>query len=193
MSLKILGGEFKGLSLKTLDMELLRPTQVLLKRRIFDSHQNFHGQAFIDVFSGTGSIGIEVLSRGGEHVYFFEKHPKIFKLLKENLLELNKKYNCQNFTVKEGDGLQSLMSYFHNANFRDQMQNESTIIFIDPPYEQHQSYFTLLEFLKNEKFPGEIWIESDMMKGPKKELLLQCVNVQKEFVQGGSYFLKSKL
>ena len=74
MSVKILGGPLKGLDLKVCDSKTLRPTSVMLRRKIFDSHQNLEGFFFVDACAGTGAVGIEAFSRGAQKSYFFENN-----------------------------------------------------------------------------------------------------------------------
>ena len=74
MSISILGGVAKGAKLATPSSHNTRPTSVLLKRRLFDSHQSFEGIEFYDICAGSGSMGIEAMSRGAEKVIFVESN-----------------------------------------------------------------------------------------------------------------------
>ena len=91
--MKIFGGEAKGLSLFFSKSKLCRPTLALLKRRVFDSFQNFDKKIFIDAFAGTGSIGLEALSRGAESLYLIEISKKQFSLLEKNLNKIVNSYS----------------------------------------------------------------------------------------------------
>ena len=85
MSIRILGGSLKGMSLKVGSASMMRPTSVMLRRKAFDSLQCLEGYDFWDLCAGSGSMGIEALSRGANKSYFLEKQPKNFIILKDNL------------------------------------------------------------------------------------------------------------
>ena len=72
MTIKIAGGFAKGLTLsyKKKITPVVRPTASMLKRKFFDSHQDFSDSIFVDCCAGTGQVGFEGLSRGARSVYF---------------------------------------------------------------------------------------------------------------------------
>ena len=92
MSVKVLGGWAKGFSLKVPQGDQVRPTSVMLKRRVFDSVQNLEGTIFIDGCAGSGAMGIEAWSRGASEVHLLEKSPKVYRNLEENVKRLEDKY-----------------------------------------------------------------------------------------------------
>lgn len=68
------------------------------------------------------------------------------------------------------------------------------ILFLDPPYEDHRLYFDLIDLLKAQNFEGEIWLESDRLKGPKaSELTGLFHSVIKTVEQGDHFVLVGKL
>lgn len=168
MSLKILGGDLKGLELKAgpeiLKTEL-RPTQVALKRKVFDAHQFFAGKTFIDLCAGTGSMGIEAWSRGAKSVYFIEKSSKVSKFLRQNIESAQRRY-------QKAIGLNGLGPSLHILEmscetFIDKLENlyerygQDIILFFDPPYQDLSLYRLIFKRLYQICPSGEFWTEVD--------------------------------
>ena len=189
MSIKILGGLAKGRSLFVLNSAHLRPTSVMLRRKIFDSRQNLEGWIFVDLCAGSGAVGLEALSRGAQQVFLIESHPKAFGILKKNCKIVQDAGIAGDFDAIKLDALRFLDG-FENIylNFDKQMQ-ERTILFFDPPYLKHALYKTFVEFiLKKTWFKGEVWLESDTQKGlTPEELEDMGISRRKVFKQGTSY------
>lgn len=123
--MKIIGGKWRGFLLKHPAPPLSPPTQERVKKSIFD----ILGSALkegrvLDLFSGSGSLGIEALSRGANEVTFVEWNPSCMKLLKENLRKLPGVHpvNCLEENVFKAIG----RLFRQKRNF--------DIIFMDPPY-----------------------------------------------------------
>jgi 16S rRNA G966 N2-methylase RsmD len=73
------------------------------------------------------------------------------------------------------------------------LQNESTILFFDPPYEDHKLYLKVLNVLKDRKYQGEVWIEADNLKGQNRQELLTYLELTKIVEQGDHFVLIGKL
>jgi len=84
--MRVISGRFGGRKLVSFRADHIRPTTDRVKETIFNKLQ-FHleGSRFLDLFSGTGSIAIEALSRGAAYVQAVEKHPKSLEILNQNL------------------------------------------------------------------------------------------------------------
>lgn len=192
MSLKILGGSARGFFLESPKGDLIRPTQILLKRRIFDAYQDFEGFSFVDVCAGTGSMGIEAWSRGANCVFFSENHRKVFEILKMNIQNVEQKYQVsRDFYLQNMEAEKALPIFLKQLREKN-IENE-TVVFIDPPYEKHQVYFDLIKILKEFSFKGVIWIESDLVKGPSKEKLTSELSVYREFSHGDAFVLMTEI
>ncbi len=90
MSLKITGGRLKGRKLLSLPHCKARPTTSMLRQALFNILQNqIEGALFLDLFAGSGIMGIEALSRGAKSVIFVEKERAVAKKIEENLKELD--------------------------------------------------------------------------------------------------------
>ena len=84
--MRIIAGELKGRRLKTPKWEGLRPTSDKLRETLFNVvAQRVRGARVLDMYAGTGAVGIEALSRGAAHVTFIDTDPRALKLIAENL------------------------------------------------------------------------------------------------------------
>lgn len=83
--LHVLTGSAKGRKLKVPKGRGVRPTTSRVKKAVFDTLGDISGLEVLDLFAGSGGLGIEALSRGAAHVTFIEKDPAVYKVLKENL------------------------------------------------------------------------------------------------------------
>lgn len=123
MMLKILGGELKGRNIKTPNTPTTRPVASILRKSIFDTCQFFIEDALVlDLFAGSGAIGIEALSRGAKFAYFIDNGPIAVTCIKENLQTLNLKSRALVFNT---DAFLFLSDYD---------KDPFDILFIDPPY-----------------------------------------------------------
>jgi len=187
VSIKILGGELKGLPLFVPENLNTRPTSVLLKRRLFDSFQNFSGISFFDICAGTGSVGFEALSRGAESVVFVEPYSPARKvLLKNGNLVKSKGRELGRISYDKRKFEKWIPSFFSRYNELSLDAKRSTILFFDPPYEQHSLYLTFLSsFLEHYDFQGYLWVETDSKKGPPESLWnFYFERLDKSFKQG---------
>ena len=187
MSIRILGGLAKSRSLLVPKGKTIRPTSVLLKRRVFDSLQDFSPYNFWDLCAGTGSIGLEAWSRGAQNIFLNEPNKEVFKLLKRNISEVTKGLDEEVLSRPITTSNILIQKWFERAGAREARGND--IFFFDPPYEMHQLYKTVgLGLLESLDDSQQLWIESDKDKGLKLEYWLdQGFEPFKVFKQGGSY------
>lgn len=138
----------------------LRPTSVILRRKLFDRHQVLDDVIFLDCFCGTGSMGIEAYSRGAEQVCFNDIDSKSLKKLKENLFKISDRLQIpfkDSFSVAKSKGDRFLSSFSFD-------RSRENWIFIDPPYKQVDDYkkcFAVVEDIVSEGGDFHILIESD--------------------------------
>jgi len=125
--MRIVGGLYKGRKLKTCEGPGYRPATMKVRESIFSMLMargvSFDDVRVIDMFAGSGSLGIECLSRGAETAWFVEKNKKAASLIRGNLKEL--KVPARNAKVITKD-LFSLLS--------SQPEQPFDLVFIDPPY-----------------------------------------------------------
>lgn len=166
MSIRILGGLAKGLELGVPRGDRIRPTSVMLRRKVFDSYQADLPELFIDGFAGTGAVGLEALSRGVEEAIFIEKDPKVYSHLQKNCEKLKSKIETNYQNIK-----MPFEKYIHKFKdiylAKEEYIQKNTVIFFDPPYASHQKFTKLLDelFFNGDWFKGSLWIESDDKKG----------------------------
>ncbi len=142
--MRIIGGKYKGKRIKSLpkreDTKLLRPTTDRVKESVFSILNNYlEGVRFLDLFAGTGNVGIEALSRGAGKVVFVENNRKFCKLIGENLKNLQ----------VERDRYEIICDDYVNALKKLARRGEKfDFIYADPPYEKG-FYTRIVNMVKN--------------------------------------------
>ncbi|AAM24706.1 N6-adenine-specific methylase [Caldanaerobacter subterraneus subsp. tengcongensis MB4] len=127
-SLRVIGGTLKGRKIKSLEGEEVRPTSDRVKEALFNILMNrIEGSVFLDLFAGTGNVGIEALSRGAEFCYFVDKSTNSVKCIRENVEGLELQPFCKIFHKDAFTALE----IFHKKSVK------FDIIFLDPPYYQN--------------------------------------------------------
>lgn len=122
VNMRIISGKYKGKCIEGFDIDGTRPTKDRVKESIFGSIQNkVKNSIFLDLFAGSGSIGIEALSNGASKCYFVENGKDIYKILVNNLTDIDCSY------VIRAD-------YFDALNSFKDKSIKFDIIYIDPPY-----------------------------------------------------------
>jgi len=132
--MRVIAGKARRLALKTVPGMETRPTTDRIKETLFNILQpEIPDCRFLDLFSGSGGIGIEALSRGAESAVFVEKNPKACACIRENLTftKLSPKA-----VVMEQDVLSAINRLSGSGVF--------DIIFMDPPYGKDYEYDVLL-------------------------------------------------
>lgn len=123
--MRIIAGKARGHKLLSPESLETRPTLDRVKEAMFSSIQNYIPDAVaLDVFAGTGSLGLEAASRGASEVYLVDKSQNTFPLLKKNIESLKFEDFCTGLNMDSYDALRMLAN--NNKRF--------DIIFIDPPY-----------------------------------------------------------
>jgi 16S rRNA (guanine966-N2)-methyltransferase len=123
-NMRVVAGEARSVPLITPQGEDTRPTQDRIKETLFNIIQmQVPGAVFIDLFAGSGGIGIEALSRGARHAYFVDRGVEPNKCI---LANVHKCHFDDRATVIKKDVTMALRSIH---------EKEADIIYIDPPYE----------------------------------------------------------
>lgn len=121
--MRVIAGTARSLPLKTLEGLQTRPTQDRVKETLFNMiQQGLQGCVFVDLFSGSGAIGIEALSRGASHAYFMESNYKACEIIKKNLVFTKLE---QRSTVKRMEVLTGISTI---------QEEKVDYIYMDPPY-----------------------------------------------------------
>jgi len=123
---RVIAGDKKGRALRSGRGPVYRPTTQLVKGSIFDTlGEETAGATFLDLFAGSGGIGIEALSRGAGRAVFVEQDHRILKALRANLQRCG--YTHERAFVRMGDAIRYLKKLAAGEDVFD-------IIFADPPY-----------------------------------------------------------
>lgn len=124
----MIAGELKGRRLKAVPGANTRPTTDKVKESLFNMiGPYFDGGTCFDMYSGSGALAIEAVSRGIDHAFLSEKNRKALQIIRENLFLTKME---ENFTVMAGDSTKNLKKIAENhpeVRFR--------LVFLDPPYQ----------------------------------------------------------
>ena len=123
--MRIIAGKFRGRRLSAPRGRNIRPTSDRLREAIFNIiGRGIAGHNFIDLFAGTGAMGIEALSRGAEHVVFIDKHPRALAYVRQNIEPLDVGHRWQTIRWDAARDLRCLRTLKLRFGYA----------FIDPPY-----------------------------------------------------------
>jgi len=185
--INIIGGKFKRKKIEVPKKEV-RPTSAIKREAIFsilesyafdNSFDLYSNKCFIDLFAGSGSLGLEAISRGASFSYFYELNNNVIKILQKNCEAICKK---KEFKIFQKD---SMLIKSFDLDFL------TSVIFIDPPY-KYLFFERILNNLEESKIIAKntiIVIESD-----KKNILEFSSNFKiinnKTYGKTKLYFLK---
>lgn len=120
--MRVVGGSKRGVQLIGFDREEVRPTLDRVKESIFNIIQFEKCDTVVDLFAGTGQLGIEALSRGAKHVVFCDNAPKSLEIVRKNLRKTGFE-----------SGAKVLLSDYKRF-LKYEADREYDVIFVDPPY-----------------------------------------------------------
>ena len=122
--MRIITGIARGVSLKTLEGERTRPTAEKVKEAIFSALQfDLEGRTFLDLFAGSGQMGLEALSRGASRAVFIDEAREAMEIVKANAKKTG-------FFEKSHFLVSDYRNYLRKAAGKEKFD----IVFIDPPY-----------------------------------------------------------
>jgi 16S rRNA (guanine966-N2)-methyltransferase len=127
--MRVITGKYRSRPLHSLPGTDLRPTADKLRQALFNiltpgDPDALSGTAWLDLYAGTGAVGIEALSRGAQHVYFVESSADAVELIKKNLESLGIK---NGFRIMKQNSLRALKTL-------EAAEIQVDFVFIDPPY-----------------------------------------------------------
>ena len=124
--MRIIAGENRGKKLKAVPGMKTRPTADRVKEAVFSSiDDRLYCSRFLDVFSGTGNIALEAISRGAEEAVLLEKDIDALKVIQDNVTACRQDSRC---TIMRGDS-------FASMNTLSRQDKQFDIIYVDPPYQ----------------------------------------------------------
>jgi 16S rRNA (guanine966-N2)-methyltransferase len=138
MKMRVIAGTYRSRLLSAPRGMRTRPTSDRLRETLFNIlSPRLDGCRFVDLYAGTGAVGIEALSRGAEHVWFAENAESALASLRRNLAALK---ISRGFTL-EDRGVGAMLQRL------DKLPQPVDLVFLDPPYEAEDEYAGTLNFL----------------------------------------------
>lgn len=142
--MRVIAGKFRSRPLRSLRGPDIRPTSDRLRETLFNvltagNPQALEGSVWLDLFAGTGAVGIEALSRGAAMAYLVDSSKRAAELINLNLESLSISDGFEILQKEALRGIGELQRKRIGPNF----------IFLDPPYRMHEAYRETLELLAN--------------------------------------------
>lgn len=127
--MRIVAGLYRSRVIKAVEGTHTRPTTDKIKEAVFSSiGPYFDGGVMLDLFAGSGNIGLEALSRGMDTIYFCDHHPRSINTIKANCASLQVQDACHVYTCD----YQSMLSQMAQKHI------EFDLIYLDPPYRKQR-------------------------------------------------------
>ena len=183
--MRIISGKARGTKLYTLEGTNTRPTLDRVKESVFNIIQSDINEAIVlDLFSGSGAIGLEMLSRGAKRAVLCDKSKEAFEIIKKNIEKTHMKENAEIYNLD----FDACIEKVKNQKF--------DIIYLDPPYETTYISKSLEKIIRYNMIEqdGTIIIETD----DEQRILDEIKNIEIEIVDKRKYgratiiFLKEK-
>ncbi|MCX5838463.1 MAG: 16S rRNA (guanine(966)-N(2))-methyltransferase RsmD [Deltaproteobacteria bacterium] len=131
--MRIIGGEARGRPVRLPGGCRIRPTADRVKKSLFDILHPVTGKSFLDLFAGSGNVGLESLSRGAHFAVFVERDIRLVEAIRKSLVQLGFGDRAEVIAADAGRGLGRLI----------QKGTRFDIIFADPPYDEGLARETL--------------------------------------------------
>lgn len=141
MPMNITAGKFKGQKITAPDENITRPTLSKVRMSVFNTLQcliDFEGASFLDMYAGSGIMGLEALSRGFSKIVSIEKNKKVYSVIKSNFRRYEKDTDIK---LILGDSLKVCAGFYEKFD----------VIYIDPPYYSEINEKSLAAVKKNSK------------------------------------------
>ena len=182
--MNIITGTARGTKLKTLEGDATRPTLQRAKEVIFSAIQfDIEGRRVLDLFAGSGQLGLEALSRGAEKAVFVDKSNEAFETVKENAQKTHLYKSCRIVNMDYADYI--LSAKRSGAAF--------DIVFIDPPYESGLLFPALKSVFVNGLLSDTATVVAEWDKDTLTEenpQLLEMYDLVKLYKSGRIYFYR---
>ncbi len=158
--MRVISGIARGTKIKSIDSMSTRPTLDRVKEALFNILQNYIKNAIVlDLFAGSGALGIEALSRGAKRAYFCDINKEAIKIIKENL---EKTRLIEKSVIYNEDYIIAIKK----------IKEPLSIVFLDPPYKLDLAVKSIKELQKNKLLTNNsiIIIETDELNRDIEEL-----------------------
>ena len=136
--MRVISGLYKGKIIEGFDIEGTRPTQDRVKESLFGSIQDYIEDSIVlDLFAGSGNLGIEALSNYAKECYFVDNNKEAIKVINNNLSKIGITSNVLNKDYKDA------LEYFKSNNIK------FDLVFLDPPYKDNYIDYAINYLLEN--------------------------------------------
>lgn len=168
--MRVISGKSRGKKLISLEGDNTRPTLDRVKEALFNKIQfNIQDATVLDLFAGTGALGVEALSRGAKEVVFCDKVQDAIRVIKQNVINTN---NIDK-------------SIIINKDYNEVLENMSKqskkfdIIFLDPPYKTNLAIESMQKIIMSDLLTedGIVVIETDDINKEKEILKIEKVEI----------------
>ena len=159
--MRVIAGKYKSRPLRSLRGMDIRPTSDRLRETLFNvltagNPQALEGTVWVDLFAGTGAVGIEALSRGAKLVYFVDSSAPAAELIRNNLESL-----------EVTSGFKILADELSRALWRLEREHAAAdVVFLDPPYQMKDAYGAALRALADSSL---VWAMSVVIAEHEKK------------------------
>lgn len=176
--MRVVAGERKGLRLKAANGNTTRPTTDKVKESLFNIiGPFFDGGVVLDLFAGSGGLGIETLSRGADKGVFIEKDRKAYAVLKENIEKCHYEEQVEVFCNDAVRAVKALLK-------RDIVFD---YVFVDPPYAKMEYYDLVQALVDNGKIADDAILVCEHAKEVKLPATYGHFTLQRQELYGSSY------
>lgn len=155
--MRIISGKYRGHQLVDFKASHIRPTTGRVKESLFNILIPYwEGARVLDLFAGTGNLGLEALSRGAREVIFVEKNPRSIEILKKNIAKLRV---SEPFQIVSRDVLTYLKAY---------KGEPFDVIMADPPFTEEMAHEVMIAAAKSAAFGAHTVMSIE--SGPKEKI-----------------------
>lgn len=132
-------------------------------------------------------MGFEALSRGAQKIFLNDPMRGAFLTLKDNKVKIEKAFRFEEVMTKVTN--LTAQNWIQKELPYELPDTENVILFLDPPYDNHELYFEVLRLLKEKNFKGEVWLEGDRLIGRKQDLVTGAFHSVIKTVEQGDHFV----
>ncbi len=178
--MRIISGSYKGTRLKTGDPDKMRPTKDVVKEAVFNMIQDFPRESCcLDLYAGSGNLGLEAISRGAEWTTFVEMSSKNCGIIEDNINKIGSEDRCEVLCLKA-------------SSFLSTTTKKYDLVFIDPPYDSEEYDYVLEDLIHKNCLinPAIVVVEFYVREKPELNLEEYLILREKQYGKTGIYLLE---
>lgn len=168
--MRVISGLYKGRILDGFDIDGTRPTQDRVKESLFGSIQDYiEDSVVLDLFAGSGNLGIEALSNGAKECYFVDNNKIAINTINNNLNKIGISSNLLNKDFKDA------LEYFKDNNIK------FDLVFLDPPYKDDYIDYSINYLLDNNLLNDKSIVVAEFENNIKTDYEFLTIKKEKKF------------